>query len=164
MDALQRGHVDEPDAVAAEQQPGAWKRRGSATKPPSGIVFAPHSTRSPPSRIGRIRGWVFSSWSRSCDGELGVAVVEPDDHPDRDHVRRPSGRRTSRRTRGSAPPARSGQPIVWITRSSGRATFHTSFTPSAQTCGLVPGEPEPLERGAGEVALRPLGEDRHAGA
>ena len=63
MDALQRRHVDEPDAVAGEQQPGAWNRLGSATNPPSGIVFAPHCTRSPPSRIRRIRGCVFSCCS-----------------------------------------------------------------------------------------------------
>ena len=27
---------------------------------------------------------------------------------------------------------------VWITRSSGLGTFHTSFTPSSQTCGSRP--------------------------
>src|SRR5437763_1788530 len=35
-------------------------------------------------------------------------------------------------------PVRSGQPIVWMTRSSGFATFQTSFTPSSQTCGSSP--------------------------
>ena len=46
--------------------PAPSRRFGSATNPPSGIVFAPHATRSPPSKIGRIRGCVFSSCSRSC--------------------------------------------------------------------------------------------------
>ncbi len=32
---------------------------------------------------------------------------------------------------------RSGHPIVWITRSSGRGTFHTSFTPSSHTWGAA---------------------------
>ena len=63
-------------------------------------------------------------------------------------------------SRNFAPP-RSGQPIVWITRSSGFATFQTSFTPSAHTCGLSPDETEPVERGARQMPLRPLGEDRH---
>ena len=36
---------------------------------------------------------------------------------------------------------RSGQPIVCTTRRSGLATFQTSFTPSAQTCGLSPSSP-----------------------
>ena len=38
--------------------------------------------------------------------------------------------------------ARNGQPIVWITRSSGLGTRQTSFTPSAQTCGLSPSRPK----------------------
>src|ERR671935_97213 len=37
--------------------------------------------------------------------------------------------------------ARSGHPMVWITRSSGLATRQTSFTPSAQTCGFSPSSP-----------------------
>ena len=36
---------------------------------------------------------------------------------------------------------RSGQPSVCTTRRSGLATFQTSFTPSAQTCGLSPSSP-----------------------
>ena len=36
---------------------------------------------------------------------------------------------------------RSGQPIVCTTRRNGFATFQTSFTPSAQTCGLSPSSP-----------------------
>ncbi len=35
-------------------------------------------------------------------------------------------------------PPRSGQPMVWITRSSGFATFQTSFTASSHTCGSSP--------------------------
>ena len=52
---------------------------------------------------------------------------------------------------------------MWITRSSGFATRQTSLTPSAQTCGFSPCEPEPLDRRAGQVPLRPLGEHGHAG-
>ena len=39
---------------------------------------------------------------------------------------------------------RSGQPSVWITRSSGCSTSQTSLTPSAQTCGSVPARPSPF--------------------
>ena len=35
------------------------------------------------------------------------------------------------------PAQRSGHPRVWITRLSGRATFHTSLTPRLQTCGFT---------------------------
>ena len=45
--------------------------------------------------------------------------------------------------------------------AAARGTFQTSFTPSAHVCGLVAREPELLERRAGQMALRPLGEDRH---
>ena len=150
-----------PTPSPQSSSPGACSLRGSEWKPPLGIVFAPHSTRSPPSRILRIFGWVFSSWSRSCDGELDVAVVEPDDDADRDHV---VAHRVDERAAELAVlrlPVRSGQPIVWTTSSSGFATFQTSFTPSSQTCGSLPREPEPVERDAGEVALRPLGEHGH---
>ena len=88
--------------------------------------------------------------------QLRVAVVEPDDHADGDHVVAERIDERAAELAVLAPAARSGQPIVWITRSSGFATFQTSLTPSAQTCGLAPCEPEALERGAGQVALRPL--------
>ena len=39
---------------------------------------------------------------------------------------------------------RSGQPSVWITRSSALGTSQTSLTPSAHTCGSVPARPRPL--------------------
>ena len=66
VDALERRHVHEPGAVAAQQHARRESSRGSATKPPSGIVFAPHSTRSPPSRMRCTSGCLFSSCSRSC--------------------------------------------------------------------------------------------------
>jgi hypothetical protein len=57
---------------------------------------------------------------------------------------------------------RSGQPIVCTTLRSGFATFQTSFTPSAQTCGLSPSSPNVVDRDSGQVALRALAEDRDA--
>ncbi len=56
---------------------------------------------------------------------------------------------------------RSGQPIVWMTLRSGFATFQISLTPSSHTCGSLPREPEVVERDAGQMTLRSLGEHRH---
>ena len=41
--------------------PGAQSLSGIANQPPDGIVFAPHATRFPPSRIFRTIGCVLSS-------------------------------------------------------------------------------------------------------
>src|SRR5262249_22699046 len=47
-------------------------------------------------------------------------------------------------------------------RSSGFATFQTSFTASSQTCGSSPRSP--AERTAGEVPLGPAGHGAHVAA
>ena len=57
-----------------------------ATKPPSGIVLAPQPMRSPPSRIQRVERMGLQLLEQVVDGEFGVAVVEPHDHAERDHV------------------------------------------------------------------------------
>ena len=90
-----------------------------------------------------------------------VAVVEPDDHPDRDHAPRPSGRRTTRRTRGTSPPAEAATPSCGSPRRNGRATFQTSFTPSAHVCGLDPPSSNRDERGRRQMPRRALRQDRH---
>ena len=111
----------------------------------------------------RTSGCVFSSCSRSCTESVGVAVVEPDDHAERDHV---LAHRVDERAAELAVAlrrARSGQPIVWMTRSSGCGTFQTSFTPSAQTCGFVAlrGRSARARRRSGGPACPRRG--RHAG-
>ena len=154
------GTFTSPAPSPQSSSPGACSRFGSATKPPSGIVFAPHATRSPPSRMlphERVR---LQLLEQVVHRELGVAVVEPDDHPDRDHVvahrvdERAAELAVLRARRAAASPS---------CGSRGRAacaTFQTSFTPSAHTCGFSPCEPEAVERDAGQVALRPLGRGR----
>ena len=57
---------------------------------------------------------------------------------------------------------RSGQPSVCTTRRSGLATFQTSFTPSAQICGLSPSSPKVSIATPGQVPLRAFAEDRDA--
>ena len=46
-------------------KPGAHSCLGIAHQPPDGIVFAPHATRLPPSRISRTSGCVLSCWTTS---------------------------------------------------------------------------------------------------
>ena len=60
--------------------PGACSRFGSEWKPPLGIVFAPHATRSPPSSSRADLRVRLQLLEQVVDGELDVAVVEPDDH------------------------------------------------------------------------------------
>ena len=55
-----------PAASPQITAPGGETLAGSDQNPPSGIALAPHATRSPPSRIRRTSGCVFSSWRRSC--------------------------------------------------------------------------------------------------
>ena len=42
--------------------------------------------RRPPSKIGRIAGWVLKRWNSSNGLRIRVLVVEPDDEADRDLV------------------------------------------------------------------------------
>ena len=58
---------------------------------------------------------------------------------------------------------RSGQPSVWITRSSGFGTSQTSFTPSSQRLRVGAVHVEVVVGGVGEVADRALGEHRRLG-
>ena len=86
---------------------------------------------SPPSRIRLIRG--SSIWAGHF-GRLGVRVVEADDHADRDHHRRPSGRQT-------APPQTALQDAATHRVnhvSGGRANCQTSYRRASHTCGFSP--------------------------
>ena len=69
-----------------------------------------------------------------------------------------SGRRTSHQTGGCFQPARRSaqNPIVWITRVSGFATFHTSLDTERAHLPVVTAGPPP--EGNREMALRSLGE------
>ena len=122
------------------------------------IVFAPQAIRSPPREDLAHERVRLELLQDVVDGELDVAVLEPGDEADRDHV---VAHRVDERAAELAvlrPALRSGQPIVWMIRSSGFATFQTSLTPSAQTCGCVPSRPKCVDRRAGQVPLRALGE------
>ena len=143
VDPLQRRHVDDARRRRrTSSSPGACSRFGSARNPPSGIVFAPQAT--PLAALEdlaheRVR---LQLLEQVVHRELGVAVVEPDDHAERDHV---VAHRVDERAAELAvlrAAAAAASPSCGSTRSSGFATFQTSFTPSAQTCGFSPCEPE----------------------
>ena len=70
--------------TAADRERGG--RRGRAWNPPPGMVFAPHSIRSPPSRIGRMRRVRLRTLEQVVQDRSTIAVVEPDHHADRHHV------------------------------------------------------------------------------
>ncbi len=59
-------------------------------------------------------------------------------------------------------PGRSGQFIVWMTRSSGFSTSQTSLTPISQRFGVA-GQVVVVDRGVGQVADRALGEHGRLG-
>ncbi len=61
------------------------------------------------------------------------------------------------------PLQRSGQPIVWMTWSSGFCTSQISFTPSSQRLRVGPVQVEVVVGGVAEVADRALGEDGRLG-
>ncbi len=140
VDALQRGHVHEPGAVSGDQQAGRVHalRHGDEAAFGDGLRAPadPLAAGEDPSdeRVG------LQLLEEVVGRNLHVAVVEPDDHPDGDHV---VAHRVDERTPNSRywRPPRSGQPIVWMTRWSGFGTFQISLTPSAQTCGFSPARP-----------------------
>ena len=141
VDALQRRHVDEPGAVAGDQQPGRVQLPRQRDEAALGDRL-----RAPADPLAALEDAAGRAGASSAPGagrarRARVAVVEADDHAERDHVLAHRVDEASRRTRGSLRPPRSGQPIVWMTRSSGCATSQTSLTPSAQTCGFSPASP-----------------------
>ena len=95
--------------------------------------------------------------------ELDVAVVEADDHPERDHV--VAHRVDERAAELAVALAAAQRPAHRVDHVVERLLrrCQTSFTPSAQTCGFSPCEPEAVERDAGQVALRALGENGDSG-
>ena len=92
-------------------------------------------------------------------GQLDVGVLEPDDEADRDVL---LAHRIDERAAELAvlwPACGAASPIVWTILWSGAATFQTSFTPSAQICGLLPFEAEAIDRRGREVAGGAFSED-----
>ena len=77
--------------------------------------------------------------------------------------RRPSGRRTSRRTRGSAPGAQ--RPAQRVDHPVERLRDLPDLLHAERPrLRVLAAQPEPPERGAGQMTLRALGEDRDARA
>ena len=112
-------------------------------QPPAGSAFAPHDTRSPPSRISRTSGCSLNCCKRSCAEVVASAYSRSTTKP---IETRSSPVFSSFIGYSHVPPiwpyfalSFSGHgPIVWIRRSSGLGTRQTSLTPSSQTCGSRP--------------------------
>ena len=145
-------HRSRPGRVQLAAAASGSRRSGSSSRPTR--------TRSPPSRILRIFGCVFSSCSRSCAESSSVAVVEPDDHADRDHV---VAHRVDERAAelavlrcGAQRPAHRVDHAVERLRDL-PDLLHAEL-PHLR---LVAAQVEVVERDAGEMALRSLGEHGH---
>ena len=142
VDPLQRRHVDEPDAVAAQQQPGAWNAPRQRDEAALGDRL-----RAPLDPLAAVEDRAACAGASSAPG-AGRAPRAPRRgsrarRPCRcSRAPRPSGRRTSRRTRGSARRRAAASRACGSRCRSGRGTFQTSFTPSAHVCGLDPARPK----------------------
>ena len=92
--------------------------------------------------------------------ELGVAVVEPDDHPDRDHVlaHRVDERAAELAVLGAVPQRPAHRVDHAAERLRDAPDLLDAERPDLRA--LAP-KPEALDRGARQVALRSLGEHRH---
>jgi hypothetical protein len=101
------------------------------------------------------------------DGDLDIAVVEPDDHPERDRV---LAHRVDEGAAELAVPAPAAQgpahrvddAVEWA------GDLPDLLHAERPDLWILAGEPEAVERDAGQVTLRPFGEDghprRHVGA
>ena len=113
--------------------------------------------------MGRTVGWVFRTWSRSCGLRRGVAVVETQDHPDRDQVvahriDERSAELAVLRLRAQRPPHRVDHPV-----ERPRDLPHLLHAELPHLgCGVA-AQPEAVERDVGEVPVRALREHGHAG-
>ena len=100
------------------RRPAGRPSAGIDMKPPSGIVFAPHATRSPPSSMRRIERVRLELLQHVVRREPRVGVLEPDHEADAEVL---GAHRVDERAADLAVLAapRSGQPSVWMIRSSG---------------------------------------------
>ena len=93
--------------------------------------------------------------------QLRVAVVEPDDHPDRDHV---VAHRVDERPAELAvlPPRREAASPSCARPAQRLRDLPDLLHAERPHLRVLAAQPEAVERRAGQMALRPLGEDRHA--
>src|SRR4051794_23897978 len=161
VDALERRHIHETDTVARQQEARrveALRQRdeptlGDRLRAPLHALAAVENPPDPRMQLELLQQVVHR--------QLRVGVVEPDDEADRDHVvphrvdERPA-ELAELLPRAKGPPHRVDDAV--------ERTRHLPDLLHAQRPHLrvVAAQPEPIERSAGQVTLRPLGEDRYA--
>src|SRR5581483_3199673 len=161
VNPLQRRHVDETDAVAAQEQPRrveSLRQRdeaalGDCLRAPLHALAALEDAAHARMRLQLLQQIV--------NRELGVAVVEPDDHPDRDEL---IAHRIDERAAELAvalagaqrPPHRVHDAVERL-----RDLPHLLHAERPHLRVLA-AQPEPLECSAREMTLRALRENRHA--
>ena len=158
--ALEPRDVDEPDAVAAQEEPGRVQpRRQRVEAAARDRLRAPRDALAALEQLANLR-MRLQLLQQVVRRELDVAVVEPDHHPDGEHV---VAHRVDERAaelavlrRRSQRPAHRVDDAVELARNL-PDLFHAEL-PDLR---LVAPQPEVVERDAGEMALRPFREDGH---
>ena len=127
VDALERGHLHEAGGVAHHHQAVAVPPFRHRVEAALGDRLGAPLDQLAALEVRPEERVQLHALEEDVDVEAGVLVVEA-----HHEARGPAGwaaadRRSSRRTR----PLGSGQPMVWMTASSGRLVSHSSFTPRA---------------------------------
>ena len=157
--ALQPRDVHEARRVAVSTAPGRASVSGIEWKPPDGIVFAPHATRSPPSSRRfdeRVRLELLEHVVRR---QPAVGVLEPHHEADAEVL---GPHRVDERAADLAVLGRPAQrPAQRVDDLVERLwTFQISLTPTRRPAGTPRADLEVVERDAPEMALRALGQHR----
>src|SRR4029453_13290955 len=157
VDPLQRRHVDEAGGVARQKQAGCMELSRQRDETALG-----NRLRAPPDPLAAVEEPTDESvrlqlLEQVVNGDLDIPVVEPDDHSDSEHV---VAHRVDERAAELAIPAAAPQ-----------RPPHGVDDPIERACDLphllhaqrphlrvVAGEPEMVQRDAGQVSLGSLGE------
>src|SRR5712691_1698432 len=159
MDAFQGRNVHQSGTVAADQQPGGvqlLRQRqeaafGNRLGAPFDTLAAFEQLAHEPMRLQLLQHVVHR--------ELDVAVVETDDHPERQHVL--AHRVDERAAELSELRSRTQRPAHRVDDAVELAfDLPDLFDSERPDLRVLAGEAKAVERDAGEVSLRPFGEDR----
>ena len=159
--ALERRDVHHPDSVAAEEQSRRVEpRRERVEAAARDRLRAPLDALAAVEQLADLR-MRLQLLQQVVHRKLGVAVVEADDHSDREHV---VAHRVDERAAELAVlrlRRASGQPIVWTIAVERMRDLPHLLDAELPHLRVVAAQAEVIERDAGEVALRALGEHRH---
>src|SRR5437867_10275405 len=158
MNALERRHVDEAGAVAGEQKTRRVELLRQRDEPTLGNrLRAPLHTLTALEQLPHA-GMRLQLLQHVVHRELRVAVVEADDHPDREHV--VAHRIDERAAELAVLAARAKRPAhrvddlpQWL------RNLPDLLDAERPHLRALAAQAETIERGAGEMALRPLGEN-----